>query len=695
MTSHRLELAGLVALLTLCACDQNGIPKPESVQQAVTLQGFDDCLALEQYLEDRAVLAMRADLTARAESDDDWFFGWGGAPMASKDGAVENFGTPTGTGAQSSPSEFTTTNTQVSGVDEADFVKNDATHILVLSGQTLYVNKSWPADQLATTSRVAIEGWPREMFLDEEHRVVVFSQVYTPYDWASDEYGCNRSASYYAAYCDYQDGNTLKLTVLDLSDDGSPKVLREEYLPGTYLSSRRVGASVRVVTSDPFRWPAGVRFYPDYSEAVVHDKALRVKVYEALMNENETVIRAQTLDQWLPAGKRKLPDGSTVSVPHVCADFKRPTGPTEMGLLTVATLDLSDASSPVTRTSILARADEVYASAGSLYVANQHWWWWPQLGQQTWTYLHKFDLTDPEKAVYKASGAVEGVIVDQFSMDEHQGFLRIATTRSERKPSAEHWWGAWESSSRIAVLAELGGALSLVGTTDDFGKDEQLYSTRFIGDRAYAVTFRQTDPLFTIDLSDPANPRRVGELVVPGYSSYLHPVGATHLLAIGEQDWTVKLSLYDVSDLKQPREVVTVPVGTFPGGSSEAQYEHKAFNYFASKKLLAIPYYSWAAQTYSGDYWTTFVSSLKVFRVDADSAGGGIFEVGDVDMTDVFARGGSGYFGWSWYWNPGVRRSVMADDFVYAVSDGGIRSANAAALASPLKTILFDEPTFE
>ncbi|MGC4115451.1 MAG: beta-propeller domain-containing protein [Myxococcales bacterium] len=683
----------LLALLGLAGCQNNGIPKPEPVQQAIALESFDDCAALEKYFEDRAVLAMRARLTMRAETDESWQLGFGaGAPTAeAADGAAANSGSGPAKSTSSSPSAYTTTNTQVEGVDEPDFVKNDATHILVLSGRTLFVNKSWPADQLVTMSKVSIEGWPREMFLDEQSRVVVFSQVYRALDWAADEYACKAGAEAYAGVCDHDAPNTLKVTVIDLADDTAPAVLREEYLPGTYLSARRMGAVVRVVTSDPFRWPAGVRFSLNATEAVLHDKALRVKAFEALMNENETLIRAQTLDQWLPAGERKLAGGSSVAIPVVCSEVQRPNGPTELGILTVATLDLGDATAPVGRTSLLARADEVYASASSLYVANQHWWWWPEVGQKSWTYVHKFDLSSPQKAAYQASGVVEGRIVDQFSMDEHQGYLRLAVMRAERIPVANQWWGRWQTSSRVVVLAQREDTLQLVGETDDLASGEQLFSSRFIGDHAFLVTYRQVDPLFAIDLSDPANPRQVGELKVPGVSTYLHPIDESHLLAVGMgADWAVKLSLFDVGDLSQPKELFSTTVGTV-FGDSEATYEHKAFNYFAGKKLLAIPFFDWTQSTNTaGSFWTGFQSSLRVFKVDPAT---GIHPIGQVDMTDVFERGGSGYCGWDWYWNPGVRRSVLAGDFVYAISDAGIRSANVAALSSPLKTVLFDQPS--
>jgi len=384
-----------------------------------------------------------------------------------------------------------------------------------------------------------------------------------------------------------------------------------------------------------------------------------------------------------------LPDGTRVEVPYRCTDFRRPSGAAALGLLTVATLDLDDVTAPVTRTSIVARADHVYASASALYVANQHWWWWPEEGQEDWTYVHKFDLTQPGEATYVASGAVEGAILNQFSMDESQGYFRVATTRSRRVSDPGFWGGRLESTNRVAVLAERAGRLELVGKTDDLAKGERIFSARFLGDRGFLVTFRQIDPLFVLDLADPSNPHAVGELKVPGVSTYLHPVDANTLLAVGTSETReVQLSLFDVSDMANPVRRDALTIGSY-GGSSEAQYDHKAFNYFPARKLLAIPFFDWSS-TYGGsDYWTGFTSDLRVYEVGAQS----IVPKGSLGMSDLYARGGSGYNAWNWRWNPGVRRSVMADDFVYAISDAGIRSANVSAMSSPLRTVLFTAPT--
>lgn len=682
----RLSVAALVAAASLAGCSGSSgysLPNVTPVQQKVALQAFPNCADLEQYIEDTAVLDMRSQLTAWR--DGNWGGGWyRGGPM------VEDAATPNAGGsAPQGPSSYTQTNTQVAGVDEADFVKNDGTRIFALSGDKLYITRSWPADQLALAAKVTIEGWPREMFLDERDRVVVFSAIYTPYTWAQGGWDAGMPCDWRT--CGYYNSNTVKVTVIDVADLGAPRVVREEYLPGSYLSSRRVGPAVRLVLNDSFRWPAGVRWWLDnWNQTDAEQRA----AWNRLMDENERLIRAQTLAEWLPTAHRKLADGTLVEVPNDCRDFSRPNGPTRLGLVTVATLNL-DGAGAMQRTSVVAQSDEIYASPTALYVANRHWWWSAQPGQTDYTYLHKFDISQPDRALYRASGVVEGTILDQFSMDEHNGYFRVATTATKIIDSGQRW--QTETSNRVSVLAESGSQLTLLGRTPELAQGERLYSSRFLGDKAFVVTYRQTDPLFTIDLSNPAVPRVMGELKVPGFSTYLHPLDANHLLAIGTYlpdpgpggttDWSqraLKLTVFDVSDLAHPREKFGATVGTAYSWS-EALYEHKAFNYFPEKGLLAIPFSDWRS-TGGSDYWSGFVSDLRVFKIDPAT---GITPQGALSMSDMYSC--YTYEGWTWYWTPSVRRSVMADDFVYAITDAGIRSARLGRLSVPLKTVAFDK----
>ena len=714
-------VAGSAALGCSQTPNTDGAPQPVQDRVALTqFQGVNACVDLEKYLEDSAVKMMRTQLEGARDGVPSW--GWWGS-VGGRGGEIAfaaggDAAAPQSSAAKAAPDAYTTTNTQVKGVDEADFVKNDGTRIFALSANKLYAAKSWPANELAISGKLEIEGWPREMFLDEKNRVVVLSTVYQPSPFYTAKYGTIAPCA--GLYCGYGYSNAVKVTVVDVANLSSLKVLTEYYLPGSYTNSRRIGASVRVVLNEDFLYPAGVRFYPtpvecgyaadgsyDYNKynsqacsAFWTDKARQYNEYNKLIAANETLIRGMTLDDWLRKSKVKV-NGSEMTLPVDCSSYAKVSAPTRMGFLTVATVNLDAAT--LKSYSLLAESGEVYASAKNLYVATRHWWWWPVVGQNDSTYVHKFDITDPVQALYVASGTANGHIVDQFSMDENAaGYFRLATTTTKRvadTQNPQNTWGRLETSNIVQVLQEKQGALSVIGTSAEVAKGERIFSSRFVEDKAFVVTFRQTDPLFTFDMKDPTKPTQVGELKVPGFSTYIHPVDDSTLLTIGEfrvdcapgmcpnnvwQQRRVQLSLFDVSDMTAPKQTFTQTVGN-ANGSSEAQYDHKAFNYFPEKKLLAIPFFDWYWGSGGGWSWSAFVSDLRVYSVDPKT---GFVPKGSLSFNDLYQA--SNYYSWSYYWTPNVRRSVMADDFVYAISDVGIRSANIASLGTPLATAKFD-----
>lgn len=688
MTAIRLFSGFTVAASSLAfiACGgSDTFDQPAVVQTEVALTAFDTCTQLENYLEDSALREVNVHLDNLKSFRN--FYGWGAGPDVV---LAENDAAPAaGAERNSAPTDYTETNVQVEGVDEADFVKTNGTHIFALSGQKLYMTKSWPANEMALLASTTIEGYPSEMFLDEDDNVVVFSHYYPGRNvdelyWC--RWGCGRRSM-------------TKVTVLSTMGDRLTPI-HQVYLHGSYANARRIGSSVRIVLRDMLPLPEGVRWYPDNFRG--DPRARRdawAAAIDALRAPNEQLIRAQTLDDWLPESYYVDAAGNERLLARRCADFRRSNAPVRLGVASVATIRLRPTGISISRTSILGEVGEVYASHGALFIASPHWWWWPTLGQQNHTYFHKFDISNPSRADYTASGVVAGYPLNQFAMDEHNGFFRVATTidRWTRQDPTDPWFFERETVNRVTVLSEQDGDLRVVGQTRDLAESERIQSARFMGDRGYLVTFEQIDPLFTLDLTSPRRPRVVGELKIPGFSSYLHPLDEDHLLAIGVDlpepdengrvDWSqraMKLSIFDVSDFARPTEKFTRVVGTAYGWS-EAAWEHKAFNYFDVRQTLAIPFSDYLPGTSGGSYWDHFVSDLRLFHIDVNH---GITPRGSIDLSDIYRR--EGHDAWTWYWSPWVRRSVMADDFAYAISDAGIRVANMANPSATVNTVLFD-----
>lgn len=669
---------------------------PQAIQQRVELQPFQSCGQLESHIKEIAIREMELRIDQEIDYLKSYEGGWGfgsadGGAMSAADAGASSSSPAT---PDDGPAAHTTTNTQVEDVDEPDFVKNDGKRILVLSGNRLWVTKSWPPADMSLVGMMDIEGSPTQMFLDSKDRVVVFSYVQTqslfPQEGSCIGYDC------YYGY-----GNALKVTVIDIKDETRPRPLAEVLLPGRYRSARRVGSAVRIVLSDSFRWPKGVRFYPDHYDW--DDLQATIAAYEELKEKNRGLIQGAPLDSWLPHMVTRSGGGAYAQLPYECKDFYRPNAPVRLGMATVVSLNLDKITDRPNRVSVIGGVDEIYANTDSLYLAGQHWWWWSLPGQKDYTYLHKFDISDPNKARYVASGGVEGHLIDQFAMDEHEGYFRVATTVQWREESEESPWGWGQSQTvnRVSVLRENAGQLEQIGRTKDLAEGERIFSVRFQGDHGYVVTFRQVDPLFTLDLSKPAAPRVVGELKVPGFSTYIHPLDSKHLLTIGEHrpdpndqgitDWNerrLKLTIFDVSNFAAPKEKFTELVGTSYGWS-EASYEHKAFNYFAQRKLLAIPFSDYTWDYSDGSYWDSFVSEVRVFKIDADK---GITKAGALSLKDIYVQRDD--YGWTSYYSPWVRRSVMATDsqgvdYVYAIADVGVRVAAIGNLDTSIKTILF------
>ncbi|MEO2237156.1 MAG: beta-propeller domain-containing protein, partial [Candidatus Poseidoniia archaeon] len=660
------------------------------------LQAYNSCDALEGDLKEHLKDEMRATLASNQGSY--YRGGWGGGWMVDDiafaenmemdDGAVATPGTAdasTGTaqgstgggGAAEGEREFSGTNNQEGGVDEADFVKTDGDYIYVLFGDQYYYYSygygghldggrlhilSVPeVGEVEYLSNATVEGWPREMLLSGDRMAVysdlsVWDLVYTeeehpllPYllHDSANEGGAQNSApggsGFVADTASYSSDsfrvNSLsKLTIFGLGNRTAPQVERELYMEGWYQTAREVNGTVRMVSQGYLDIP-GLVYRPEFPAEYVNDyldgdnektlTARTLNLWKEAINDtivqNEAIIDATDLDELIPRVYEL--QGGNITIHSFtdaadCQDFVIAKDGTSSSVTSIMTLDLESDDLSFEADHVMSNWATIYASADMLVIAEMaNDWWWFCCGEEDEgssnveyyeaTNLHAFDISQSGETSYIGSGRVNGTILDQFSLSEHNGFLRVATTTGQWG----RWWLSAEEQSgpenHVFVLEQLMHAagstepsteLNVVGHVGGIAVGERIWSSRFVGDRGYLVTFRNVDPLWTLDLSDPTNPQVIGELEVPGVSTYIHPLDENHLLTIGIAgdknglDWgSTQLSLFDVTDFADPKlasklELSPVPDDEKHGWNwawSEATYEHKAFQYWNGQ--LAIP----------------------------------------------------------------------------------------------------------
>src|SRR5438105_3500282 len=326
------------SLLLLAACEKAASPPP-GIQRHVALQSVASCDQLTSQVQDTAVRLMRAQL-------DTYKGGVAYAPGAAAGPSNSAGAAPT---PSAPPASYTTTNTHVVGVDEADFMKNDGTRIFTLSGGSLNVVKSWPPQDLSLATKLPIEGWPTAMFLDGNTGVVLSSTWVTRTAGSTSSTPvlcppCPVGSACVAMYPACAGDPITKVTVVDASDSTALKVTAEQYLPGSVVSSRRIDSSLRVVLSESIQWPEGVKWWVEWKPSFNTDPNARIAAFDALEDANEKIIRATPVESFFPAGKRKLPDGSLVDLSYRCSDFYVSNVPERPGVLTIATVDLANPS---------------------------------------------------------------------------------------------------------------------------------------------------------------------------------------------------------------------------------------------------------------------------------------------------------------------------------------------------------------
>ncbi|WP_025618071.1 beta-propeller domain-containing protein [Salinispora cortesiana] len=638
MTSRRptLVAGGLLALLLLAgsvAATRSPAPKtpPAGPESPLQLVSFDSCAD--------ALTELRAATAAEVHP-------WGLANSAPQQRVGLELLDAASATAESKPAgEHSLTNGYEPGVDEPDLVKTDGQRIVTISQGVLRV-----VDPTTNrfTGRLDLNDGPdqrhwaqHDLLLYGDHAVVLTDAA----PMVLPAFGPGREDI--APPPGSSPPTATRFRLVDLS--GPPRLLSTYEINGRTLDARQTGSTVRVVVqSHPqVTFPE----LPATADDATREEANRAAVADA------------GIEAWLPAYEWSA--GAEHGSGRVdCDRLSRPQTGTGSAVLTVLSFDLTaDRLTDGDPVSVAAAADTVYSTGDSLYLAGQRQLAapptpgrWPDQTGTSVTDIYQFDTTAAGRPRYVAAGTVPGRLINQYALSQWQGHLRVATTTTgqltattgqdatttSREATTIPRQDERSSESGVHVLRRQGEVLTRTGSVTGLGPGERIYSVRYLGDTAYVVTFRQTDPLYALDLSDHAAPRVTGELKITGYSAYLHPVADGRLLGIGQEADLdgraegVQVSLFDV---REPAQPLRLDRWHRPDAWSAAEHDPHAFRYDPSTGLLAVP----------------VNAGLRLLRVSGDTL---------TDQGEVTHPGGF------------ITRSLLVGDTLWTVSDAGLRAIN-------------------
>lgn len=628
--------------------ETSGNSTPEQSTEPVTLQTASDDRVLEQRI--------KSELVKRYERQESRYLYYTQDAIAPPQQAAFNAKDSSSGGTPS----YSTTNLQETGVDEGDLVKTDGSYLYLARGTHFIVLRAQPAATSSVVSDINLNDWINELYL-ENGRV----EVVTASSRTTEALRTTGDVPQKATY------NTpvTRLHVYDVADPASPKLTTRYEFPGTLQGSRRLGSTIYLVTNHRIDLPFPA--YPwDYLRYGIFEQQAYERAAARAQSENLRMIAELTLADMIPTYTWTSYSGMTAGTSQtvdavVPGDLYYPVTGNGTDLSLVFAVDMARRPDAIASSAVFTSWSTVYVSPESLYLASGNSWDWitplatdsrELSNPEPSTAIHKFAIAaSGGKPVYRGSGRVPGWLNNQFSMGEHDGFLRVGTTRGG-------WWGE-QISNRLSILAELDGALEEVGRIDGIAPGERIYALRFDRERGYIVTFRQTDPLFTLDLSNPEKPRVAGEIHVSGFATYIHLIGDDNnlLLTIGrsaDESGRVtgnKLQIFDVSN-------PTIPflVDDFELGSdwSSALYDHHAFLYYRPLSLLAIPISGYSGTDFS------YHSGLRLFSIDpADGFG----ERGSIRTSTIATPYGS--------YVDNVDRAVIINNNIYAIATESVTVA--------------------
>jgi uncharacterized secreted protein with C-terminal beta-propeller domain len=620
-------LAGVLVAVPLVSGDRASLGRNQTAH-AATLKPFRSCGTVLQYFKEHA-----PDYLIERAGGEVWTAVDGGAGRGVPDVAAAR-DTAGGATEAGPPPEHSTTNVQEAGVDEPDLVKTDGGRIVAVASGRVHLIEATGGTMTRRATLPDTEA--RNVFLSGD-RLLVFSgspvQEFEP--------GLRGT------------GQRAVLTAYDIADLSRPQRRAALTVDGDVVDARLVGTQVRVATvsSPDVDAPS-----PVYTATGISAKSKA---------ELRAAVDRSTVDDWIPTYVLRDGAGTLVSKGRLveCDDLVRPETFSGLDTVAVTSFDLGSALESRQTVGVVAGGQQLYATDVATYISSTEW---SNDGQPATTSLHKFVTAPSGASRYSGSGEVPGTLLNSYAMSEHDGVLRVASTVSGRR--------GWASPRQVTegvvtTLQERDGALRRLGQVGGLGREdnESIRAVRFIEERAYVVTFRQTDPLYVLDLSDAAAPQVTGELKIPGYSGYLHPIGDDLLLGVGQSGGTtgdvdpgrgsangVQFSLFDIGDPSSPRRIDTQ---TYGAGAANVEFDPRAFLYWEPRDLVIAP-----TSLYGGNDGKEAFSGLVLLEADAD----GLRELGRLATTEADGT---------------AQRSVVIGEVVYMLTDQALSAHNLSSHA--------------
>lgn len=556
---------------------------------------------------------------------------------------------------------FTLTNVQEEGVDEPDKVKTNGEYICIAGKKKISIVDVTNPEQMAVIGEHSFPGEVNSLFLSGNVLVV----LYTPQAGEGEIWRGTDLTGEGPVGMPYWIPVLAKtgIALLDITLPSEPIVLNHLVADGSFVDARLVNGYLHVVQ----------QYMPDLPPLNLYYDGTQ-EDYQKKLAENQDQLAGLSYGDMVPQYTHFDEKGTILEQGPLVdpSRFVRPDSPQGGTMVTITSYDLKNPLADFRSTGLVADAHVVYASPVSLYLISTVWADEEEDGKDTSsTILHKFQMENLN-ADYRGKGEVPGAILNRFSCGEYQDVMRIATTTGRK------WSAPSELKNNIYCLMENQGRIEIIGKIEGIAPEEAIYSARFIGDKGFLVTFEVIDPLFTVDLSDAYNPTIIGELKVPGYSSYIHPYKENLLITLGKDvkvvdkgvwDQGVQLSMFDVSVFDTPALLNKLVIGD-RGTESLALYEHRAFTFWESEGLLAIPIELYVYETPPENPWeygTYRFSGLYVLSVVQNQ---GFTFLGGIPSPDDGE--GSYYDNWT--------RGVFIGDFVFSARQRSISSAPVDSL---------------